>query len=116
MPDTKRHHTSARMSQIVEYGDLVILSGQVADDPDADITGQTEQVLASVDRLLAEAGTYKSHILSATIWLSDIRFYAPMNEVWDGWVPAGEAPARTCVETLLAAPEYLVEITIMAGR
>ncbi|MCP4329066.1 MAG: RidA family protein [Alphaproteobacteria bacterium] len=116
MPEIKRQRVATRMSQIVEYGDLVFLAGQVGDDASADAAGQTQQILDKIDAYLGEAGTDKTKILSATIWLSDIRYYAPMNEVWDAWVPDGHAPARTCVETLLAAPQFLVEITVVAGR
>ncbi len=116
MPEIKRHHVGKRMSQIVEYGDLVFLAGQVADDPSEDVSGQTRQIVEKLDRYLAEAGTDKTKLLSATIWLSDIRYYGAMNDVWDAWVPEGTAPGRTCVETLLAGPQYLVEITVIAGR
>ena len=116
MPEIKRQRVGERMSQIVEYGDLVFLAGQVADDATADVAGQTQQILDKIDTYLGEAGSDKTKILSATIWLTDIRHYTPMNDVWDAWVPEGDAPARTCVETLLAAPQYLVEITVIAGR
>ncbi len=116
MPEIKRHHTVTRMSQIVEYGDMIFLAGQVADDPSADATGQTQQIVDKIDRYLAEAGSDRTKLLSATIWLSDIRYFADMNSVWDAWVPEGHAPGRTCVETLLAGPQFLVEITVIAGR
>ena len=110
-----RNHTGQRMSQLVIHGDTVYLAGQVADDPGADITVQTQQILAKIDQLLAEAGSDKSKILSAQVWLTSIGHYAPMNEVWDNWVPEGHAPARACIEARLASPELLVEIGIIAA-
>ncbi|MEQ9638381.1 MAG: RidA family protein [Alphaproteobacteria bacterium] len=112
----KRHKVSPRMSQAVEHGDTVYLAGQVADDPSADVTGQTEQILAKIDALLAAAGTDKSKALSATIWLTDMRFFADMNKVWDAWVAPDNAPARACVGAPLAAPPFLVEIGLIAAK
>lgn len=110
-----RHHTNQRMSQIVIHGDTVYLAGQVADDRTANITVQTEQVLAKVDKWLAEAGSDKSKILSAQVWVSNIGHFAEMNEVWDAWVPEGHAPARACIEARLASPDLLVEVGIIAA-
>ena len=104
------------MSQAVVYGDTVYLAGQVADDPSADVAGQTQQILAKIDSLLAEAGTDKTRILSANIWLADISTFGEMNQVWDAWVPQGNAPARATVEAKLAAPQYRVEIGVVAAR
>jgi enamine deaminase RidA (YjgF/YER057c/UK114 family) len=104
------------MSQAVVHGDLVFLAGQVADDPSADVRGQTEQVLRKIDRLLAETGSDKTKILSATVWLADIATFDEMNSVWDPWVAQGHAPARACVEAKLARPQYKVEIGIVAAR
>ncbi len=104
------------MSQAVVYGDTVYLAGQVADDPSADVAGQTQQILAKIDSLLAEAGTDKTRILSANIWLADISTFGEMNQVWDAWVPQGHAPARATVESKLAAPQYRVEIGVVAAR
>lgn len=112
----QRLHTGPRMSQAVVHGHTVYLAGQVADDPRADVAGQTRQVLAAIDALLAEAGTDKTHILSATIYLADIGTFAQMNSVWDTWVPAGHTPARATVEAKLAAPQYKVEIQVIAAR
>jgi len=112
----QRFATGARMSQAVVHGDLVFLAGQVADEPSADVRGQTEQVLRKIDRLLAEAGSDKTKILSATIWLADIATFDEMNAVWDPWVAKGNAPARACVEAKLARPQYKVEIGIVAAR
>ncbi len=110
-----RSHTRARMSQIVIHGNTIYLAGQVASDSSADISVQTEQVLDTIDQLLAEAGSDKSRLLSAQIWLANIGHFAEMNQVWDAWVPEGQAPARACIEARLAAPEYLVEIGIIAA-
>ena len=110
-----RHHTNQRMSQIVVHGDTVYLAGQVAADAGADISVQTQQVLEKIDTLLAEAGSDKSKILSAQIWIASMGHFAQMNEVWDAWVPSGNAPARACIEARLASPELLVEVGIIAG-
>ena len=111
-----RHHTGQRMSQIVIHGDTVYLAGQVADDASADITVQTEQVLQKIDNFLAEAGSDRSKILSAQVWIASMGHFAKMNEVWDAWVPEGQAPARACIEARLASPDLLVEIGIIAAR
>jgi len=112
----KRLHVGARMSEAVIHGDTVYLAGQVASNPKADITTQTQEVVASIDRLLAEAGTDKTRILRATIYLQQInRDFAAMNKVWDAWVPAGHTPARATCEAALATPDYLVEIVVTAA-
>lgn len=110
-----RHHTNQRMSQIVIHGDTVYLAGQVANDSNADITLQTQQVLQKIDALLAEAGSDKSKILTAQIWLTSMGHFAQMNEVWDTWVPEGHAPGRACIEARLASPDLLVEVGIIAA-
>ncbi len=110
-----RKHTNQRMSQLVIHGDTVYLAGQVAADGNADIGVQTQQVLDKIDALLAEAGSDKTKILSAQIWLSSIAHFAAMNEVWDAWVPEGHAPGRACIEARLASPALLVEIGIVAA-
>lgn len=112
----ERHHTSARASKIVINNGTVYLSGQVAADPDADITDQTRSTLERVDELLSEAGSSREHLLSATIFLRDIdNHFALMNEVWNEWVPEGHAPARACVEAHMARSALLVEICITAA-
>ena len=111
-----RHHSNQRMSQIVIHGDTVYLAGQVAADASADITVQTQQVLEKIDRLLAEAGSDNSKILSAQIWLANIGHFAKMNAVWDEWIADGHAPARACIEARLASPDLLVEVGIVAAR
>jgi enamine deaminase RidA (YjgF/YER057c/UK114 family) len=111
-----RQHGNQRMSQIVIHGDTIYLAGQVAADASADITVQTQQVLQKVDKLLAEAGSDNSKILSAQIWIASMGHFAAMNAVWDAWVPEGHAPARACIEARLARPELLVEVGIVAAR
>ena len=111
----KRLQSGPRMSQAVIHGRTVYLAGQVAHDPKADVHAQTTQVLAAIDRLLAEAGTDKTHILSAQVFLSDIDTFADMNRAWDAWVPAGHTPARATIEAALATPDYRVEIMVIAA-
>ena len=105
-----------RMSMAVVHGNTVYVAGQVADDPNADVGGQTKQILGKIDALLAEAGTDKTRILSANIWLRDISTFAQMNAVWDAWVPQGNTPARATVEAKLATPAFKVEIAVIAAR
>lgn len=110
-----RKHTSARASHIVINNGTIYLSGQVAADPTADVQGQTRSTLAKIEKLLAEAGSDKEHLLSATIYLRDIaNHFALMNEVWNAWVPEGHAPARACVQAHMARAALLVEISIVA--
>ena len=111
----ERLRSGARMSQAVIHGNTVYLAGQVAADPTKDVPGQTREVLAAIDQLLTEAGTDKTQILSATIYLADIGTFAQMNSVWDTWVPQGYTPARATVEAKLAAPAYKVEIQVIAA-
>ena len=112
----ERFHTNNRMSQIVIHNDTVYLAGQVASKvPGANVKDQTKAILDQIDYLLAEAGTDKSRLISATIWLSDMATFAEMNEVWDAWVTPGQSPARACVEAKLAAPQFTVEIAIIAA-
>jgi len=112
----KRIGAGPRMSKAVRYGDLIFLAGQIADDGSADVAGQTHQVLAKIDALLAEAGSDKSKILSANIWLADIASFEQMNAVWDAWVAPGDPPARATVEAKLARPDLKVEIMVVAAR
>ena len=112
-----RLRTGPRMSQAVVHGATIYLAGQVADRAKGKSVGeQTREVLAAIDRLLAEAGSEKTRLLSATIYLADIATFAEMNAEWDAWIPAGHAPARATVEAKLAAPEYTVEIACIAAR
>jgi enamine deaminase RidA (YjgF/YER057c/UK114 family) len=113
----KRIKSGPRMSQAVIHGNVVYVSGQVA-PPDAGATtvaAQTKLILGQIDQLLAEAGTSKANLLSASIWLTDIGSFSQMNEVWEKWVVPGATPARATVEARLAAPSYLVEIAVTAA-
>ncbi len=112
----ERIDTSSRMSQMVVHGDTVYLAGQVAADSNADIKGQTQSVLDKIDALLAKAGTDKSKLLSTVIYLADMRHFPQMNEVWDAWVDTGNSPARATVNALLATPDYVVEIMVVAAK
>ena len=105
-----------RMSKIVIHNDTVYLCGQVADNSDAPIGPQTENMLAKVDDLLEQAGSGREHILSATVYLRDMKDFDGMNVVWDRWIPQGHTPARACVEGRLARPDLLVEVSIIAAR
>lgn len=115
MSDISRKHVGPRMSEAVVHQGVVYLAGQVAEDTSLDVGGQTAQVLAAIDRLLAEVGSDKTRILSATIFLADIATFPEMNKVWDAWVPQGHTPARATVEARLAAPGYTVEIKVVAA-
>ncbi|MFN7571238.1 MAG: RidA family protein [Betaproteobacteria bacterium] len=113
--EIQRLQVGPRMSQAVVHGGSVYLAGQVADDPSQDVAGQTRQVLAAIDALLAQAGTDKTRILRAEIFLAEIATFAQMNSVWDAWVPAGHTPARATVEAKLAGPQWKVEIVVTAA-
>jgi enamine deaminase RidA (YjgF/YER057c/UK114 family) len=112
----QRVHPGPRMSEMVIHNETVYLAGQIADDGSTDVESQTRDVLRQIDALLAEAGTDKSKLLTATIYLADIATFAAMNKAWDAWVDPANAPARATVEARLAAPEYLVEIQVVAAR
>ena len=109
----KRFETGPRMSQAVAHNGTVYTAGQVAKG--ATVKEQTTTILKQVDALLAAAGTDKTKILSATIWLVNVASFAEMNSVWDTWVSAGNTPARACVESKLVAPDYLVEIAVICA-
>ena len=111
-----RHDPSSILSLAVEHGDTVYLAGIVAKNLDADVKGQTKEVLTEIDRLLAKCGSSKSKILQAQIWVTDIRNRAAMNEVWSAWVDPKNLPARACVEAKLADPKCLVEIMVIAAK
>ncbi|SFP36702.1 RidA family protein [Pseudomonas borbori] len=113
----QRLRTETRYSEINIHNGTVYLAGQLADDHGGDIVQQTRETLASIDALLAEAGSDKSRILSVTIYLKDMaRDYAGLNQVWDAWVAEGHAPARACVEAKMYRPEVLVEMTVVAAQ
>lgn len=112
----KRIDVGARMSQAAVHGNTVYTAGQVAQNaPGASVTDQTKDILNAIDRLLGEAGTDKSKLLTATIWLSDIASFDEMNGVWDAWVSPGNTPCRACVESKLASPKFTVEIMVTAA-
>ena len=111
----QRYHIGKRLSEMVVHNGTAYLAGQVADDAKQDITGQVKQVLAQIDKLLAEVGSDKTKILSATIFLPSMTDFPALNAVWETWVPAGHCPARATVEAKLAAPDYKVEIQVIAA-
>lgn len=112
----ERLETGQRMSRIVKHNGTIYLCGQVAADADKDITEQTQTMLDKVETLLEQAGSDKEHLLSATIYVRDMKDFAAMNTVWDAWVSKGHAPARACVEARMARPELLVEISVIAAE
>ena len=111
----QRYHIGKRLSEMVVHNGTVYLAGQVAEDAKQDISGQAKQVLAQIDKLLTEVGSDKTKILSATIFLPSMADFPALNAVWETWVPAGNCPARATVEAKLAAPEYKVEIQVIAA-
>jgi enamine deaminase RidA (YjgF/YER057c/UK114 family) len=104
-----------RLSEIVVHNGTVYLAGEVPDDTSKDVTGQTREVLAKIDRLLAQVGSDKTRILSAQIFLADMADFAGMNAAWEAWVVAGQTPARATIEAKLANPAYRVEIMCVAA-
>ncbi|CAL76138.1 MULTISPECIES: RidA family protein [Bradyrhizobium] len=113
----QRFEVGPRMSQVVVHGNTVYLAGVVAQKTAGEsVTKQTEEILSIIDGHLAKAGTDKTKLLSATIYLTDIKTFGEMNAVWDGWVSAGNTPARATVEAGLAAPQYTVEIMVIAAK
>jgi enamine deaminase RidA (YjgF/YER057c/UK114 family) len=117
MTQIERLQAGPRMSQAVIHAGVVYLAGQVASDaPGAPVPEQTRNILQRIDTLLAAAGTDKSKMLSVRVWLTDLRRFEEMNDVWLGWVSPGNTPTRVVVEAKLAAPEYTVEIGVIAAR
>jgi enamine deaminase RidA (YjgF/YER057c/UK114 family) len=112
----ERHETGPRMSKAVIHGDTVYLAGIVADSPKGkSVAEQTKNILSQIDGFLALAGTDKTKLLSANIWITDMANFAEMNSVWDSWVSPGNTPARATVEAKLASPDYKVEIMVVAA-
>lgn len=111
-----RHHVGKRLSEIAIHNSTVYLAGQIAENTQQDIAGQTREVLGHVDRLLADADSDKTHLLSVQIFLSDMANFPGMNAVWDEWVTQGATPPRATVEAKLANPECLVEIVVVAAQ
>lgn len=112
----KRHISGPIHSRIVEYGGLVYVAGTTADKRDADCKGQTEEILKKIDEYLAAAGSNKSRLLQATVWLSDIRDKEKMDAAWKAWIDPENKPARACVESRLGTPDTLVEIMVVAAK
>lgn len=111
----ERIEPGPRMSKGVVHDGTIYTAGHV-NDTASDVAGQTRAILAKLDSVLAQAGSDKSKLLSATIWLADIATFEEMNAVWDGWISPGNPPARATVEAKLAGPQYLVEIAVIAAR
>ncbi|WKB54241.1 RidA family protein [Eleftheria terrae] len=111
----KRFHVGKRLSEMAIHNGTVYLAGQVPDDGTQDIRGQTAEVLGMVDRLLAEAGTDKRHLLMCQIFLADLADFDGMNAVWDAWVAEGHAPPRATVQAALARPEWKIEVVVTAA-
>lgn len=111
----QRHNVGKRLSEIVVHNGVAYLAGEVPDDGTKDITGQTEEVLAKIDKLLKQVGSDKSKLLSAQIFLPDMKDFAAMNAVWEKWVVPGQTPARATIEAKLANPAYKVEIMCIAA-
>ena len=112
----ERQETKQRMSRIVKHNGTIYLCGQVCADATKGITEQTQTMLDKVEALLEQAGSDKEHMLSATIYLKDIKDFQEMNAVWDAWVPEGHAPARACVTGDMAREALLVEISVIAAE
>lgn len=111
----QRFEVGPRMSEMAIHNGTVYLAGQIAEDATQDIGGQTRQVLAAIDALLAEAGSDRTKILRAEIFLADMADFAGMNAVWDGWVVAGHTPTRATMQAMLARPEWKIEIVVTAA-
>ena len=116
MTEIKRIEPGPRMSMAVVHGNTVYTAGQVARaSAGGSVADQTREILSLIDGYLAQAGTDKTKLISASIWLTDIATFAEMNAVWDAWLAPGCAPARATVEAKLAAPQYKVEIAVIAA-
>ena len=111
----RRFHVGDRLSEMTIFNGTVYLAGQVAADATQDIRGQTTQVLAAIDKLLAEAGTDNAHILMCQIFIKDLADFPAMNQVWEDWLPPGDAPPRATVQATLAKPEWRVEMVVTAA-
>ena len=111
----QRFDVGPRMSELAVHNGVAYLAGQVPEDTSLDIVGQTSQVLEAIDALLAQAGTDKTRILRAEIYIADMADFPGMNHAWDEWVPAGHAPPRATVQAALARPEWKVEIVVTAA-
>ena len=113
----ERHDVGPRMSKAVVHGNTVYLAGIVADNPKGkSVKEQTQDILRQIEGFLGKAGTDKSKLLSANIWITDMAEFAEMNAVWDAWVAPGDTPARATVQARLASPDYKVEIMVVAAK
>jgi enamine deaminase RidA (YjgF/YER057c/UK114 family) len=112
----ERIEPGPRMSKVVVHGDTVYTAGIVSSDSTLDTAGQTANILAEIDRILAASGSDKTKLLRVNIWLTNIGDFSQMNSVWDTWIPQGHTPARATVESKLADPALLVEIMVIAAR
>ena len=112
----KHHHPGASLSRIVEYGNLVFVAGTTADNRSAACKAQTEEILKKIDAALAAAGSDKSKILSANVWVNDMREKEQMDAAWQAWVDPGNKPVRACVEARLGTPDTRVEIMVVAAK
>lgn len=115
MSNITRVNVGKRLSDMAVYNGVAYLAGQVADDSSQDITGQTRQILATIDKLLATAGTDKTRLLMVQIMVANMKEFDGMNKAWDEWVPAGNAPPRATIEARLASADYKVEIVVTAA-
>lgn len=113
--DVLRNGIYPRLSRATVFKETVHIGGLLPNRPDISVGDQTREVLEKIDTLLAGVGSSKSRLISATVWLKDIASAAEANEVWEAWVPAGYAPARSCVQAVPGSPEYAVEIAVMAA-
>jgi enamine deaminase RidA (YjgF/YER057c/UK114 family) len=111
----QRFDVGPRMSEMAVHNGTVYLAGQIAEDGSQDITGQTQQILQAIDKLLARAGSNKSKILRAQIFIKDLADFAAMNAVWEAWVVPGHTPPRATVQAHLAKPEWKIEIVVTAA-
>ena len=112
----QRHNVGKRLSEIVVHNGTVYLAGEVPDDTSKDVTGQTEEVLAKIEKLLKQVGSDKTKLLSAQIFLPDMKDFAAMNAAWEKWIPQGQTPARATIEARLANAAYKVEIMCVAAQ
>ena len=116
MSTIARHHSDSRLSRLVTHNGVAYLAGLTADNRGASMKGQTEEILKKIDGLLKLAGSDKSHLLTAMVYVSDMRLKAQMDEAWAAWIDPKNTPARACVETRLGTPDTLVEIMVVAAQ
>ena len=112
--DIQRFQTNARMSQTVVAGGFVFLAGQVPTSTGESVTAQATEILQRIERMLVDAGTDKTRLVTANVWLTDAKHFADFNAVWDAWVPEGHAPTRACVQSGLMRPGIDVEVAVTA--